>query len=181
MILLPTFLLLWRWRVDLCTTNPLDWGQEEKGTTTEDEMVGWHHRLNGHEFAWTPGVGDGQGGLACCSPWGCKESDTTERLNWAEPFLWSFPGGSDGIESACNAGDLGSNPGSWRSPGKGNATHSSILAWRIPWTEEPGRLQSTRLQRIGHAWATNTPQAFGKGNGNLLQCSRLGKPTDRGA
>ena len=54
--------------------------QEEKGTT-EDEMAGWHHRLDGHEFEWTPGVGDGQGGLACCDSWGCKESDTTERLN----------------------------------------------------------------------------------------------------
>ena len=48
---------------------------------TEDEMVGWHHRLNGHEFVWTPGVGDGQGGLACCGSWGLKESDMTERLN----------------------------------------------------------------------------------------------------
>ena len=57
--------------------------QEEKGTA-EDEMVGWHHRLNGHEFWWTPGVGDGQGSLACCGSWGCKESDTTERLNWTE-------------------------------------------------------------------------------------------------
>ena len=47
----------------------------------EDEMVRGHHRLNGHEFGWTPGVGDGQGGLACCGPRGCKESDTTERLN----------------------------------------------------------------------------------------------------
>ena len=54
-----------------------DWGQEEKGTT-EDEMVGWHHRLNGHGFGWTPGVGDGQGSLACCSPWSREESDTTE-------------------------------------------------------------------------------------------------------
>ena len=60
-----------------------DWGQEEKGTT-EDEMVGWHHRLNGHQFGWTPGIGDGQGGLAYCSSWGCKESDMTERLNWTE-------------------------------------------------------------------------------------------------
>ena len=60
-----------------------DWGQEEK-RTTEDEMVGWHHRLNGHGFGWTLGVGDGQGGLACCGSWGCKESDTTERLNWTE-------------------------------------------------------------------------------------------------
>ena len=58
-----------------------DWGQEEKGMT-EDEMAGWHHRLNGREFEWTPGVGDGQGGLACCDSWGRKESDTTERLNW---------------------------------------------------------------------------------------------------
>ena len=60
-----------------------DWGQQETGTT-EDEMVGWHHRLNGHEFEWTPGVGDGQGDLACCGSWGRKESDTTERLNWTE-------------------------------------------------------------------------------------------------
>ena len=45
---------------------------------TEDEMVGWHYRLNGHEFKWTLGVGDGQGGLVCCSPWGRNESDTTE-------------------------------------------------------------------------------------------------------
>jgi len=59
------------------------WGQEEKGTT-EDEMAGWHHRLYGHEFEWTLGVGDGQGGLACCNPWDCKESDTTEWLNWTD-------------------------------------------------------------------------------------------------
>ena len=60
-----------------------DWGQEEKGMT-EDEMAGWHHQLDGHEFGWTPGVGDGQGGLACCNSWGHKESDVTERLNWTE-------------------------------------------------------------------------------------------------
>ena len=60
-----------------------DWGQEEKGTTV-GEMVGWHHWLNGHEFGWGPGVGDGQGGLARCGSWGCKESDTTEWLNWTE-------------------------------------------------------------------------------------------------
>ena len=60
-----------------------DWGQEEKGMT-EGNMAGWHHRLDGHEFEWTLGVGDGQGGLVCCSSWGRKESDTTERLNWTE-------------------------------------------------------------------------------------------------
>ena len=60
-----------------------DRGQEEKGMT-EDEMAGWHHWLDGRESEWTPGVGDGQGVLACCNSWGHKESDTTERLNWTE-------------------------------------------------------------------------------------------------
>ena len=60
-----------------------DWGQEEKGTT-EDETAGWHHSLDVCESEWPPGVGDGQGGLACCSSWGHKESDMTERLNWTE-------------------------------------------------------------------------------------------------
>ena len=60
-----------------------DWGQEEKGMT-KDEMVEWHHCFNGHGFGWTPGVGDGQGGLACFCSWGCKESDRTEQLNWTE-------------------------------------------------------------------------------------------------
>ena len=60
-----------------------DWRWEEKGIT-EDEMVGWHHRLNGHEFEYTLGFGEGQGGLVCCSPWGCKELDMTEQLNWTE-------------------------------------------------------------------------------------------------
>ena len=60
-----------------------DWGQEEKGTT-EDEMSGWHHWLDWLESEWTLGVGDGQGGLACCDPWGRKESDTTGWLNWTE-------------------------------------------------------------------------------------------------
>ena len=63
-----------------------DWRWEEKGTA-EDEMVGWHHRLDGPESEWTPGVGDGQGGLACCNSWGRKESDMTEQLNWTEGGL----------------------------------------------------------------------------------------------
>ena len=63
-----------------------DLGQEEKGKT-EDEMTRWHHWLDGCEFEWTPGVGDGQGGLACCDSWGCKESDTTEWLNWTEQMI----------------------------------------------------------------------------------------------
>ena len=73
------------WRVDSLekTDAGRDWGQEEKGTT-EDEMAGWHHWLDGCESEWTPGVGDGQGGLACCNSWGRKESDASERLNWTE-------------------------------------------------------------------------------------------------
>ena len=73
------------WRVDSLekTDAGRDWGQEEKGMT-EDEMAGWHHWLDGCKFEWTPGVGDGQGGLACCDSWGRKESDTTEQLNWTE-------------------------------------------------------------------------------------------------
>ena len=60
-----------------------DWGHEEKGTA-EDAMAGWHHQVDGHEFEWPPGVGDGQRGLACCDSWGHKESGTTERLKWTE-------------------------------------------------------------------------------------------------
>ena len=63
------------------------WRQEDKGAT-EEEMVGWHHRLNGHEFEQIPGVGDGQGSHACYSPWGCKESDMTEWLNWLSDWLY---------------------------------------------------------------------------------------------
>ena len=70
-----------------------DWGQEDNGKT-EDEMVGWHHWLNGHEFEQASGVDNGQGHLACCSSWGCKESDTTEQLNiyiYIPCFSDSFP------------------------------------------------------------------------------------------
>ena len=70
--------LIWKY-----PDNWKDWGQEEKGMT-EDEIIGWHHGLDGCEFEWTPGGGDGLGGLMCCDSWGRKESDTTEGLNWIE-------------------------------------------------------------------------------------------------
>ena len=81
-------LILWpphgkRWLIGKDPGAGINWGQEEKGMT-EDEMAGWHHWLDGHEFGWTLGVGDGQGGLVCCDSWGRKESDTTERLKWTE-------------------------------------------------------------------------------------------------
>ena len=77
-----------------------DWRQEEKGRT-EDEMVGWNHRLNGEEFEQAPGVGDGQGSLACCSPWDCKELDMTEQLNWTEYDWLGLPGGASGKVPTC--------------------------------------------------------------------------------
>ena len=111
----------------------------------EDEMVGWYHQLNGHEFEQAPGDGEGQGSLACCSPWGYKELDTTEQLNnnivpggfpgssagspgpsplrrdrLQTPVFLGFLGGSDGKESTSNSGDLGLIPGLGRSPGEGN-------------------------------------------------------------
>ena len=85
-------LILWlphakSWLIRKDSDAGRDWGQEEKGMT-EDEMAGWHHWLDGRESRWTLGVGDGQGGLACCDSWGRKESDTTEWLNWTEISEW---------------------------------------------------------------------------------------------
>ena len=71
------------WLIGKYSDAGRDWGQEEKGAT-EDEMAGWHHWLDGREFMWTLGVGDGQGGLAFCNSWGCKDLDMTEWLNWTE-------------------------------------------------------------------------------------------------
>ena len=86
---------------------------------TEDEMVGWHNQLSGHNFEQILGDSEGQGSLVCYGPWGCKELDTTERLHF------------HALE-------------------KEMATHSSILAWRIPETEEPGGLPSMGSHRVGH-------------------------------
>ena len=86
-------LILWppdakNWLIGKDLDAGKDWRREEKGTT-KDEMVGWHHRLDGHEFEQALGVGGGQGGLACCGPWGCKESDMTEWLNWMGNLMTS--------------------------------------------------------------------------------------------
>ena len=101
-----------------------------------------------------------------------------------------FPGGSEGKESACNAGDSGSIPGSGSTLEKEMATHSSTLAWKIPWMEKPGRLQSTGLQKVrqdlatslspfhlshGERWKWESPK---EGNGNALQYSCLENPMD---
>ena len=87
-----------------------DWGQEEKGTT-RDEMVGWHHRLNGNGFEWTLGVGDGQGGLVCCGSWGHKESDMTDWLTmicrWHHPYGRKWRGTKKSLDE--------SESGEWKS------------------------------------------------------------------
>ena len=113
-----------------------DWGQEKKGAT-EDETVGWHHRLDEHEFEQTLGDRGGQGSLVFCSPWGHKESHTTERLNNNNKSL---------IQIIISLKRLSE---------KAMATHSSTLAWKIPRAEEPGRLQSMGSWRVGHDWATS--------------------------
>ena len=92
------------WLIGIDPDGGKDWGQEEKGMT-EDKMVGWHHRLNGHGFGWTPGVGDGQWGLACCISWGHKESDTTEWMNWTELCFWSEVKVAQFCQTSCDLMD----------------------------------------------------------------------------
>ena len=119
-------------------------------------MAGWHHWLDGREFEWTPGDGDGQGGLECCDSWGRKVSDMTEWLNWTElnlllrlyscdrklhPSLWHFLVLSPAcLSNICHI--------LIQCLEKAMATHSSTLAWKIPWTKEPGRLQSMGSRRV---------------------------------
>ena len=131
-----------------------DWRQEEKGMT-EDEMVEWHHQLDGV----TSGVADGQGSLVCYSPWGSQRV----RHDWATELNWTHAPYS----CVYNSEHPGSIPVSGRSPGEENGTHFIILAWKIPWTEQPGRLQFMGLQRVRYNWATLLSLSF------TLMCSRL--------
>ena len=117
---------------------------------TENEIVGWHHQLDGHELEQAPGVGDGQGSLSCYSPWGHKESVMTEQLFRTSPFMDFLSGSTVKNQPAMQEFE----ETQFRSLGQedpleeGMATHSSILAWIIPWTEEPGGLQSMGSQRV---------------------------------
>ena len=97
-------------RTDRLEKTGKDWRQERK-RTTEDEMAGWHHWLDGHEFKQAPGVGEGQGGLTCCSPWGRKELDMTERLNWTE----GVGGVSVSKYLVCREADSSAEIGLWSS------------------------------------------------------------------
>ena len=124
-----------------------DWRQEEKGTT-KDEMVRWHHRLNGREFGQTPGVGDGQGGLACCSSWGCKESDTIEWLNWTEWLSWHR------IPLQC--GRPGFNPWVGETPWR-----REQLPIPVSWPRENMDCIVHEVGKSRTAWATFTFRASG--------------------
>ena len=125
------------WLIGKYPESGKDWKQKEKGTT-DDETVGPHHQLNGREFEQVPEVGDGQEGLACCSPWGHKEWDMTEQPNWTEQkaINKSFPGGLAVKNMPTNAGDAGSIPGSGRFPWKRKWKPTPVfLPEEIPWTE----------------------------------------------
>ena len=111
-----------------------DWGQEEKGVT-ENEMVGWYHQVNWHEFEKIQGNSEGQGNLACFSSWGCKEFDTTYWLNNNDQFIVKFI-----FNCICLF---------WKCP---NCSRN-ILAWRILGTEVPGGLPSMGPHRVGHDWS----------------------------
>ena len=134
-----------------------DWSQEEKGTT-EDEMVGWHHRLDGHEFEQAPAVGDGQGSLACCSPWGCKELNLTEdqtELNWTETVACQAPLSMGFPRQECWSGLPLTSPGDVPDPG----FEAPVLHWQaafchwatraatstITWKQKYVRLERTQL------------------------------------
>ena len=128
-----------------------DWGQEEKGTT-EDEMAGWHHWLHGHESQWALGVGDGQGGRACCDSWGCKESDTTDQLNWLnfwdlvpDDLRWSWCSNNrNKLHNKCNALES-----SWNYPLQPLSLWKNCLPWTLSlvpkWLE-------TAVLRWSHVW-----------------------------
>ena len=118
-------------------------------------MFGWYHQLNGHELGQTPENSEGQRSMLCCSPWAHKAWYKTWQLNNT-----AFQASQVALKNlSAHAGFIryvGLISRSRRSPGGGHGKHSSILAWRIPWTEEPGRLQSMGLQRVGNDSATNS-------------------------
>ena len=103
-------------------------------------MVGWHHGFNGHKLGQTPGEGEGQGGLACCSPWDHEESDTTWELNTHIQELLGYLSYEYYFLANIICPKLE----------KAMAPHSSTLAWKLPWAEEPGRLQFMGSRRVGH-------------------------------
>ena len=138
-----------------------DWGQEDKGTT-EDEMAGWHHWLDGRESEWTLGVGDGQGGLACCNSWGLKESDMTERLNWTELkySIWSL---------------------SWNLVRKQSQKNTNRILIVSQIFHGDSGVKNLPTNAGDSVFIPRLGRSPGNENGYLLQYSCLGNPMDRGA
>ena len=146
------------WLIEKDSDAGRDWGQEEKGTT-EDEMAGWHHWLDGRESEWTPGVRDGQGGLACCDSWGRKESDTTERLHWTElnvGLYESHAKKSDVIQWETGARE----PLSW---GRSVRFRGCFGQWQWRWLE--------------HRWRGSLPVFLAlAGNSSHSPCAAISRP-----
>ena len=151
--------------------------KQEKGMT-EDEMAGWHHQCNGHKMKWVLGVGDGQGGLACCSPWGRKESDVTEWLNWTDANRWLIGKVSDagkdggqkkrasedemaGWHHQCNGHELWQPSGD----GEGQGDLACCSLWGREESDTTGWLNSNR-------WFTVLQTAFSLGPLLVHQNSR---------
>ena len=138
-----------------------DWRQEEKGMT-EDEIVGWYHRLDGHEFDRALGDGDGQGSLACCSPWGHKESDMNEWLNNKVIYWWlsgkNLPG---------NEGDVSLILGLGRSPGEGNGNPLQYSCLENPMDRGAWWATVQGLHRVGRDLATEHIKVIYEKVGNL--------------
>ena len=164
-----------------------DWGQEEKGMA-ETEMAGWHHWLNGRESEWTPGVGDGQGGLACCDSWGHKESDINERLNWTELNWYGQLIYDKEIQPIHSKGDQ-----SWVFFGRNDAKAETPVLWPLhakSWVigkdSEAGRdweqeeKGTTEDEMAGwHHWLDGRESQWtlgvGDGQGGLVCCDSWGR------
>ena len=164
-----------------------DWGQEEKGTT-KDEMAGWHHWLDGHEFRWTPEVGDGQGGLACCNSRGRKESDTTERPNWTElkretgrfyivwalKSLWMVIAASK-LKHTCSLEEKLWKSWCWNWSSNTSATWCKRPThWKRPWCWEDWRQEERGQQRM--RWLNDITDSMDMSLSNSGRQWRTGKP-----
>ena len=168
------------WRVD-SLEKPSCWeglGAGGEGAT-EDEMAGWHHRLDGHEFEGTPGVGDGQGGLVCCDSWGCKELDTSEWLNWTEEQLKSW--------EQWHTHDLLKKLISTTQSSKIIMLIIAVVCgkkiWFLTFLGFPGSSNSKEYacNAGDQGSVSGLGRSPGEGNGNPLQYSCLENPMDGGA
>ena len=154
-------LVLWpphakSWLIGKDSDAGRDWGQEEK-VMKEDEMAGWHHGLDGHESEWTPGVGDGQEGLACCDSWGRKELDMTDWLNWTSVKSWLIWKDPHACKDWVQGDDRGWD-GWMASPTQWTWAWVNSGSWW--WTGRSDILQFRGLQIVRHDWASELTDWF---------------------